>query len=851
MFIGGAVKSPCLILFIRRFIIYVTVKAALFGGRAGNVPQGVPWAVPPLHPEKERNHMANYNPSNSMRFRAKFVMTAVFMVLFSAVVVNFFRISVLSNKKYQDMANAQHFGSIVLSAHRGSIYDAKGTALAKSASVYKIFLDPMRFRSEMTDLQERIDKRNRDKSNGDYKPEYDDEGNELDPLPDSAEAFREEAVALLASKLEIKPEDVRSAMEKDSQYSVLKEKVETPVGDELIAFFNKYRLTSLHAEEDTKRYYPQNELAASVIGFTTADGNGIYGIESYYNKYLAGVDGRTISATDSNGNELPYKYAKTYEPKNGDDLYLTIDMNIQYYLEKHLEELVAKHKVKNRGCAILMNAKTGAIYGMATYPSFDLNQPYEISDPFLAAEIKAIKNEDEADKRLAKEQVAQWSNKCISERYEPGSVFKVVTSASAMEEDKIEFKGQPYYCDGAKEIPGALQPIRCHDRGGHGSQSFQEALMHSCNPAFMEIGQALGEEKFVYYCNAFGFGEPTGVDLPAEAYGDIFTYDNIDQVNLAVGSFGQGETVTAMEMITACCAAINGGYLLQPYVVDKILDEDGNVVLKNERTVRRQVVSEETSAKMRDALYHVVADSSTGNVKIKGYAIGGKSGTSERRMTSDNSGYVEGVEETDQDQEYGASYMCFAPADDPEIILLVLGDMPDNSPNQYYGSVVAVPTARDILKDVLPYLGISPEYTDEELSQLDIKIPLLEGSIDDAKKELEKIGVDAEHTKIIGNGIEVVAQSPKTGSYISRDGTVYLYTEKNKANEYRTVPNVVGYDAYNANYLLSSTDLNYITIGASADSPGALVSGQSPEAGTQVPMGTTIELEFTVYEDGG
>ena len=796
--------------------------------------------------------MANYNPSNSMRFRAKFVMTAVFVVLFSAVVVNFFRISVLKNKKYQDMANAQHFGSIILSAHRGSIYDAKGSALAKSASVYKIFLDSTRFRSEMEDLQERIDKRNRDKSSGDYKPEYDEDGNELNPLPESAEAFREEAVSLLASKLEIKAEDVRAAMEKDTQYSVLAEKVETPVGDELLEFFNKYGLTSLHAEEDTKRYYPQNELAASVIGFTNADGNGVYGIESYYNEYLAGVDGRTISATDSNGNELPYKYSKTYDPKEGNDVYLTIDMNIQYYLEKHLQEMVIKHKVKNRGCAILMNAKTGAIYGMATYPSFDLNQPMEISDPFLAAEIKAMANKEEADKKLAQERETQWKNKCISERYEPGSVFKVVTSASAMEEEKIDFKGQPYFCDGDVEIPGALQPIHCHVRApGHGAQSFQEALMHSCNPAFMQIGSALGEDKFVYYCNAFGFGETTGVDLPYESRGDIFNYDNIDPVNLAVGSFGQGETVTPIEMITACCAAINGGYLLQPYVVDKILDEDGNVALKNERTVRRQVVSEETSEKMRDALFHVVADSDTGNVKIKGYAIGGKSGTSERRMESTNEGYVEGGEETDQDQEYGASYMCFAPADDPEIILLVLGDMPDNSPNQYYGSVVAVPTARDILKDVLPYLGISPEYTDQELASLDIKIPLLEGPIDDAKKTLESLGIDAEHTKIIGNGIEVVAQSPKTGAFISRDGTVYLYTEKNKANEYRTVPNLIGYDAYNANYLLASNDLNYITIGASADSAGAIVSGQYPEAGKQVPMGTTIELEFTVYEDGG
>lgn len=795
--------------------------------------------------------MTNNNPSNSMRFRAKFVMTAAFMVLFSAVAVNFFVISVVNNKKYQDMANNQHFGSISISAHRGSIFDAKGTALAKSASVYKVFLDPQRFRSDLEELQKKIDKRNADKASGDYQPQYDEEGNEIDQLPESASAFREETIALLASKLAIEPEKVRKATEEDTQYSVLQDQVEKPVADELLEHFNKYGLISLNVEEDTKRYYPQNELAASVIGFTNADGNGVYGIEAQYNEYLAGVDGKTISAKDSNGNELPYKYSKTYEPQNGDDIYLTIDMNIQYYLEKHLQEMVEKHKVKNRGCAILMNAKTGAVYGMATYPSFDLNEPLKVADPAMQELIKQAKNDTEADELTKTARETQWKNKCISERYEPGSVFKVVTSASAIEEDKVIFEGQPYVCTGAVEIPGALQPIKCHLTSGHGPQSFQEALLHSCNPAFMAIGKALGQEKFVYYCEAFGFREPTGVDLPNEVYGDMFTYESIDEMNLAVGSFGQGETVTPMEMITACCAAINGGYLLKPYVVDKILDEDGNVVLKNERTVRRQVVSEETSAKMRDALYHVVADSDTGNVKIRGYAIGGKSGTSQRIMEYENTGYEAGGEENADIQEYGASYVCFTPADDPEIILLVLGDMPDNSPNQYYGSVVAVPTARDILTDVLPYLGISPEYTDEELSSLDIKIPLLEGSIDDAKKTLSELGVDSEHVEIVGNGIEVIAQSPATGSTISRDGYVYLYTEKSNTGSTVTVPDLTGYDAYNANYLVYSNQLNYVTIGASVENANALVSGQYPEAGTQVPVGTTIELEFTVYQDGG
>ncbi len=789
--------------------------------------------------------MANFNPSNSMRFRTKIVMTAVFFVLFSLIAMNFFKISVVNNNKYQAMANSQHFGSISISAHRGAIYDAKGNALAKSATVYKVFLDPSMYKTELEELQKRIDKRNSDKKNGDYKPEYDENGVEKDALPESAYAFSEQTVAFLAEKLSIEPEKVHKAMEEDTQYSVLQDQVEKPVADEVLSFFNKYGFISLAVEEDTKRYYPQSELAASVIGFTTADGKGIYGIESYYDEYLSGIDGRTISAKDSNGNELPYRYSKTYEAKNGDDIYLTIDMNIQYYLEQHLQEMVEKYHVKNRGCAILMNAKTGEIYGMAQYPSFDLNNPYKISEE-KEASIKALKNETEADKKLSEERETQWRNKCITERYEPGSVFKVITSAAAFEENLIDLVNDSFYCSGAVKLEGHAEPIKCHKREGHGAQSYQEALTHSCNPAFMEIGKRIGVEKFASYLNAFGINQKTGIDLPAEVNGDVGDLDKMTNVDLAVSAFGQRQTLTPIEMITAYCAAINGGYLLQPYVVDKIVDGDGNIVLKNERTVRRQVVSEDTSEKMRNALYHVVTDSNgTGNVSIKGYAIGGKSGTAQRlSITSQNEAITESGENSDI-QEYAASYVCFAPADDPEIVLLVMADMPSKENDRYYGSVVAVPTARDILTDVLPYLGISPQYTDEELKNLDVKIPLLEGSLDDAKRTLEGMGISYE---VIGNGIEVVAQSPLTGKSVAKDGCVYLYTEQNHTVDYTTVPDVKnGYLDW-ANEQLSYCQLNYVARGAMRDD--AIVSDQSIPPGTKVAVGTTIELEFTVYNEG-
>lgn len=802
--------------------------------------------------------MANNNniPSKSMKIRTKIIMTLVFFILFAFVVGNFFKISVVENKKYQAMANDQHFGSITISANRGSIYDSKGMALAKSASVYKVFLDPKQFRQDMELLQERIDKRNEQIRNGTYKPTVENTTNEdgeqvqvivEDPLPSSAEDFRQEAISVLSGKLEITADKVTKAMEANNQYSILQEQVEKPVADEVLALFNKYGLTSLNVAEDTKRYYPQNELAAAVIGFTAADGYGMYGLEASYDEYLAGTDGRTISAKDSNGNELPYRYSKTYPAKNGNDVYLTLDMTIQYYLEKHLEEMSTKFMTKNRSCAILMNTKTGAIYGMAQYPSYDLNNPYEVADLAVEERLKTLDG-DEYSRVQGAARETQWRNKCVTELYEPGSVFKVITSAAAFEENLINRDIDSFFCSGSVKLDGMAQPVGCHKLSGHGAQTYQAALTHSCNPAFIEIGLRLGAEKFLYYFDAFGLRETTGIDLPAESAGYQKTLDNMSNVDVAMSSMGQCETITPLEMITSYCAAINGGYLLQPYVVDKITDEDGNVILKNERTVRRQVVSEETSAIMRDSLYHVATDS---NVTIKGYPIGGKSGTSQRLSeTSKGQTLVQGAQEDASIQEYGASYCCFAPADDPEIILLVLADMPDkdNNGGHYYGSEIAVPTAREILAEVLPYLGISPEYTNEELSELDIKVPLLEGPLVDAKATLEGLGANYE---IIGTGSSVIAQSPLTGSSIAKGGTVYLYTDSNPVLEYTDVPNLIGLTPEIVNESIIYKRLNYVATGASIYREGAVVNSQNPEpGGDPVPVGTTIEIEFIV-RDGG
>jgi len=765
-------------------------------------------------------------PSRAMKKRTRYLMTIVFFVLFAVVAGNFFKVSVIENKRYQAMANDQHFGAITIPAHRGTIYDCNNVTLAKSATVYRVFLDPERFRSEMEALQTSIDRRNAEMAKGTYVPKLDDDGNELYPLPQSSFFFRQEAVALLSEKLGITKEEVEEAMEENSQYSVLQDQVEKPVADEVQAMFTQYGFTCLNLEEDTKRYYPQNQLAASVIGFTSGNGDGVYGLEAKYDNYLAGIDGKTISAKDSNGNELPYRYSKTYAAKNGDDVYLTIDMNIQYYLEKHLEEMTKSFNVANRSCAILMNAKTGAIYGMATYPSFDPNQPQIITDERIAAQLQSM-SEELRKKREEEARENQWRNKCISEVYEPGSVFKVFTSSAAIEEKVIDINTYTFDCEGFTNVDGEV--IRCHEPSGHHLETFQQGLTNSCNPVFMDLGFRLGIHKFCYYFNAFGFNSTTGIDLPAEVTGRGHDEKSMINVDLAVDSFGQGETVTPIEIITAYAAAINGGYLLQPYVVDHVQDQEGNIVLRNQRTVKRQVVSEDSSAKMRDALEKVVSGNGGGNVTIKGYSIGGKSGTSERLSIGPR-------------DLYGASYVCFTPAYDPELILLVLADMPDVSKG-YYGAQVAVPTARDILTDVLPYLGYSPEYTDEEQENLDIKVPLLEGSITAAKEQIESLGGNV---KVIGNGPTVVAQSPLTGTSIAKGGTVYLYTDEAHTSDMTTVPSFIGLSPQEANERLALYGLNYVAVGASINHENVKVNSQSEPEGKPVPVGTAIELEFIV-----
>lgn len=771
---------------------------------------------------KKKKTKAEVSATVRMRNRTNKGVLGLMTVFCAAVIVRLFVVSVVDNSKYEGMANNYHFGTMTLSANRGAIYDANGTALAWSATVYNIYIDPTLYREEMKSIEDANDKK---KSAAEEENETADNLVDVDQLKTSITNF-------LSEKLGLKTEEVEASFEKDGRYYVLQTQVEKNVTDEITAYFEKLNLSFIGTEATTRRYYPQNELAAAVIGFTNGDGDGQYGLEYQYDDYLSGVDGRVISAQAANGEEMPYRYSTTYDAEDGDSLYLTLDTTIQYYLEKSLAEMVEKFEVKERACGVIMNPKTGAVYAMATYPTFDLNNPSEIYDTKTAQELAALP-EGEYSTAYATARETQWKNKVISEISYPGSTFKIVTMADAFEENLINMETDSFYCSGQVQVADAT--IRCSNTAGHGAQNFTQALTNSCNPAFIEIGQRIGIDKFSYYFEGFGLAEKTGIDLPGEAVSYSVTGDDMNIVDLASAAYGQCNKVTAMELVTAYSAAINGGYMVTPHVVDHVVDSNGNIVLQNETEVKRQIVSEETSDIVREQLEAVVNNNPSHNAYIQGYRIGGKSGTAEKLDTS-----------TADDRQYVASYCCFAPADDPEVIMLIMADEP-NKEIGYYGSQVVVPYARDIMEEILPAMGFYPEYSDGEDTDSTVTVPYLQSAdITSAESTLAQLGLTYE---VVGDGTTVASQSPSTGTSVTKGGKVILYTEVGgNSGDTIEVPNLVGMTAAEVNETMTYYDLNYAIVGSSASESGALVQYQSEEAGTVVPRGTAITLTLSVSQ---
>lgn len=768
-------------------------------------------------------------PTNKMRIKLNLVVLPLFLAFTCWILVSLFKTSITDNAKYQTLANENQFGSTIVKANRGSIYDTNGKILAQSATVYSICVNP----NLIYNLQQKESKA----SSNVETPEAVTESRRM----------LEAAATILSEELGSNGVTYDFAIKKltengaNSQWALVAKSIEKPIADKIIARADEEKLGELiFTNLDTKRYYPQDELAAAVIGFTNYDGDGVYGVESYYNDYLKGVDGKIISATDANGNEMPYKNDKIYDAQDGNSIYLTIDTNLQYQVEKYLEQQVEAHDVANRACAIMMNVNTGAILAMASTPGFDLNDRnsiYSAKDLEILAEIT---DEEEYNEMYAALREQQWKNKTITELYYPGSVFKVITGSAALEERVISLTST-FTC--GRQIIVADTPMHCWSNYSHGTQDFTTAMTNSCNPAFIQIGQLLGKDKFYDYFKAFGFTEPTGIDLPGESGSLYVNTSEKGPVELASSSFGQTNKITPIQMITAYAATVNGGYLVTPYVVSKIVDPNGNVIKTTNTSIKRQVISEETSAQMRQVLEDVVNTKGGSNAYIKGYSIGGKSGTSEKQ---------DKMRETGLDDLYVASYCAFAPADDPEIIMLVMVDEPtatdQNGALMYYGSVVAVPAVVNVLKEALPYLGYYPEYTEEELEALGVTLPSVEGeAVNIATETLESLSLQV---TVIGNGDKVIAQVPSRLSSIPRNGKVILYTEENYETEYTTVPNIIGYGLSDVNSILTNADLNFMVGDGAANHSGAVAYSQNYAEGDIVSKGTIIEVTFIIKDEG-
>lgn len=768
----------------------------------------------------------SYQPTNKMRFKLNLVVLPLFLAFTCWILVSLFETSITDNLKYQTLANDNQFKSKTVKANRGSIYDANGKILAQSATVYSICVDPnMIYVQQQAEAKEKAD------------------GKEQEGIPESQRMI-DAAATILSEELSV---DYDTVVEKlttngaNSHWANIAKSIEKPKADDIIARTAEEDISGLiYRELDTKRYYPQGELAAAVIGFTNYDGDGIYGVESHYNDYLKGVDGKVISAVDAFQNEMPYKNDKIYDAQDGNSLYLTLDMTLQYYAEKYLEQQVEAHDVQNRACAIIMEAKTGAIKAMASTPGFDLNDRNSLFNPADTEKLSGIIDDEEYNAMYATLREQQWKNKAITELYYPGSVFKVVTGSAALEEKVINLNST-FNC--GQVITVADTDIHCWSNYSHGTQDFTTAMTNSCNPAFIQIGQLLGKDKFFDYFKAYGFTEPTGIDLPGEANSIYVNTSEKGPVELASCSFGQTNKVTPLQMITAYAAVVNGGYLVTPYVVSKIVDHNGNVIKTTEPSIRRQVISEETSAEMRGVLESVVNRKDGSNAYIKGYAIGGKSGTSQK---------IDKSRETGNDDLYVSSYCAFAPADDPEIIMLVMIDEPTakdaNGSLMYYGSIVAVPAVVNVLKEALPYMGYYPEYTQAELEALGVTLPAVEGqSVSIAKETLEALSLKV---TVIGNGENVVAQVPARASSIPRNGRVVLYTEENYETEYTTVPNIIGYGLSDVNAILTNANLNFKVGDGAANHSGAIAYSQNYAEGNIVPKGTIIEVTFVIKDEG-
>ena len=804
-----------------------------------------------IHPRRKSDAARRAN--QIVRSRTVLVMLLLGIVTFAALFWRLYDLQIRQHAELQEKAISQQTRSAVVSASRGTIYDRTLNTLAISATAETVLISPL-------DIEKSVESQKEEQAKAAQKAA--DKGQDYTPpvLRDQSYIARG-----LSRILGLEQGAIEERMEKtNSQYEILKKKTDQTISDEVRRFINgeidpegnevsekqRVKLRGIWLQPDSKRYYLYSSLASGVIGFVNGDGIGSVGLEAKYDDTLTGTAGYTVSARNASGSELLYNYEQYYDAENGHSLVLTLDANVQLSLENGLENMLKKYDAKNGGTGIVMDVNTGAIIAMASYPNYDLNDYSTIFDAALQKKLDADLEKIDANRSTYESEKAyadarakainsamqsQWRNKCIDSTYEPGSTFKPITLAAALEEGKVS-KSSTFYCGGYTTVPGWSDRIWCSNHSGHGQQTLIEAVGHSCNPAFIKMGLSIGTETYYKYLKSFGLMDKTGIDMIGEVKG-LFVdedYFNSQVVSLASYSFGQTFNVTPIELIRAQAACINGGYLYEPYIVDQVLDEDGNVLSQHDTTPVRQVISEETSAIVREALEYVVSSGSGKNGQVAGYRIGGKTGTADKTGTRKTT------------REVVVSFMCFAPADDPQYIMLLTMDTPSrNTGTAVYGGTMVAPTASQIMGEILPALGIEPDYSAEELSGADAAVPYVEGkTAEEAKAALKSAGFTY---RTVGSGETVTDQTPAGGAIVPNNASVVLYLGAEKSDTPSTVPDVTGKTPTEANKALTNAGLIMKVAGATSASGGSVTAiSQSAEAGSQLPAGSVVTVRFGV-----
>lgn len=740
--------------------------------------------------------------------------------------------------EYQNKTIAQSVTESSIKASRGTVYDRNMNILAVSVTVERIFISPKDI-PKMT-VREYIDTYVDDMKGSDSEKEA--EKAKLTAAFDNLSITVGEDIANeLSAILEV---DKSMIMEKVAKVNrldeTIKKKVDENTADkvrDLIA--QKHYSGCIHLEEDTRRTYPYGSLASHILGFTGTDNTGLGGVELYYDEELSGINGKIIKAVNGVGDQMPYKYESYIPATPGTNVMLTIDSNIQRMLEKNLETCYADTQAESGVMGIVMDVESFEILGMATLPNFDCNDPYTLDAVSQMKYDSFVGTDEEKNEKFHELIYGLWKNRFITDTYEPGSTFKMVVAAMATEEKLI--KDNPargiyenFECNGYVMVEGYPKPINCHlTYPGHGSQTFEEALWHSCNPAFVKVGLRIGSSRFYKYFRAFGYAEKTGIDLPGEKMG--LWFENFNQVELAVSAFGQTFTVTPIQHVAAVAAVANGGELGTPHVLKATLDEDGNVLSAYGDNVKRQVISKETSATIVSYMEGGVnSGGSARNAYVKGYKVAAKTGTTVKTALRAQTG----------ETKYISSCVAFAPADDPKVVVMVLVDEPVGS---YYGGTVAAPVVSRILAETLPYLGVEPEYDEDELETVAYNVEsYVNDTVTDAQAKIVKANYNH---KVIGSGLTVIKQVPKAGEALAHGGTVVLYTDDVTSGK-TLVPDVVGMTASAANKTLTDAGLNITIVGTSPDHlDGALAVSQSVEANTTVDKGTIVTVDFRNYSN--